>query len=167
MKHGGAEEYDALLKIYKEAEMHEEKLRALRALGVTRDPSLLQRTLVEFTFACFYLSSMVAHHFICHQFFKKEFGLSEDVRSQDVFYVIASTASYPAGRQATWEFVKANWATFDSTFLTCHFFTKRALTQYLLHSSAEKFGEGGFLLPRIISLTCSDFTRYFVSFWLP
>jgi len=109
IKNGGTEEYEAVLNIYKTAELHEEKIRALRALGLAKDAALTKRTL--------------------------EFGLSPDVRSQDVFYVIASTASFPEGRQATWDFIRANWATFDS-----------------------KFGEGGFLLPRIISLTCSDFT---------
>jgi len=108
VENGGVEEYEAVLKIYKNSELHEEKIRALRALGFTRQPDLLDRTL--------------------------KFGLSGDVRSQDIFYVTASTASRPAGRQSTWDFLRANWTTFE-----------------------EKFGEGS-MLGRIVGQTVSDFT---------
>jgi len=109
IENGGVEEYESILKIYRDSELHEEKLRALRALGFTPHADLIERTL--------------------------KLALSSEVRSQDVFYVISSTASSVSGRQATWNYLRANWAEFE-----------------------KLFGEGGFLLPRIISMTVSDFT---------
>lgn len=45
MKNGGETEYEQVLKIYREADMHEEKIRALRALGYSPKPELTLRTL--------------------------------------------------------------------------------------------------------------------------
>ena len=47
IKNGGTEEYEAVLNIYKTAELHEEKIRALRALGLAKDAALTKRTLVS------------------------------------------------------------------------------------------------------------------------
>eukprot|EP01090_Pellita_catalonica_P014608 TRINITY_DN3767_c0_g1_i2.p1 TRINITY_DN3767_c0_g1~~TRINITY_DN3767_c0_g1_i2.p1 ORF type:complete len:276 (-),score=68.30 TRINITY_DN3767_c0_g1_i2:39-866(-) len=106
---GTEEDWEQVKQIYLKAELHEEKIRALRALGLSKDEALIKKTL--------------------------EFGLSTDVRNQDVFYVLFSTAATVKGRQITWDHVKDNFALFT-----------------------ERFGSGAFLLGRIISLTISKFT---------
>ena len=58
----------------------------LSSLGATRDPELLKRHLA--------------------------FSITDEVRQQDIIYVIGPVASNPAGRKLAWEFVQANWQTF-------------------------------------------------------
>ena len=105
----GLEGYEAVLKVYREAELHEEKNRCLRALGCSADPDLLQRTL--------------------------EFSLGEEVRGQDTPLVVAGVAMNPLGRDMAWDFLRAKWAEFDS-----------------------RYGQGGFIIARIVSITTEDFT---------
>ena len=57
------------LRVYREAELHEEKNRCLRALGCSGDPDVLRRTL--------------------------EFALSEEVRGQDTPLAVAGVAMNP------------------------------------------------------------------------
>jgi len=85
--HGTTEDYEAILQIFKTAEMHEEKLRALRALGYTENTDLLNRTLLM--------------------------SFSDEVRSQDLMYVIASCGSSSKGRELTWKFFSENFAEFE------------------------------------------------------
>jgi len=63
------------------------------------------------------------------------FGLSQHVREQDTFYVIYSCTSSAKGRYVTWEWFKENF-------------------EYL----NTRFGEGQFLMPRIVGICTSSFT---------
>ena len=105
----GLEGYEAVLRIYREAELHEEKNRCLRALGSSADLDLLRRTL--------------------------EFSLGDEVRGQDTPLAVAGVAMNPLGREMAWDFVREKWAEFDS-----------------------RYGQGGFIIARIISITTEDFT---------
>ncbi|XP_064113032.1 LOW QUALITY PROTEIN: puromycin-sensitive aminopeptidase-like [Macrobrachium nipponense] len=72
--------YDQMLKLYREADLHEEKDRISRSLGATRDPNLIQRVL--------------------------QFAMSAEVRNQDTVFVIISVAMTAPGRSAAWAFFK-------------------------------------------------------------
>ena len=63
-----------------------------------------------------------------------ERSLSDDVRTHDTIRVVGGVASNQVGRDRAWEFVKDNWAEFD-----------------------RRYGEGGFALMRLVSIT-SRFT---------
>ncbi|XP_071450915.1 puromycin-sensitive aminopeptidase [Hetaerina americana] len=75
--------YDTMLKLYREADLHEEKDRISRALGAIKDEGLLKRVL--------------------------EFAMSEEVRSQDTVFVIISVAMTKVGRELAWRFLRDNW----------------------------------------------------------
>jgi puromycin-sensitive aminopeptidase len=105
---GDRSTHEALCEINRKATLQEEKLRALAALTHFRSPELLQEAL--------------------------ELSLSPDVRSQDTIRVVAGVAANPHGREAAWEFVKANWAEFD-----------------------RRYGGGGFLIVRLIESVASSF----------
>ena len=105
----GQEGYEAVLKVYRKAELHEEKNRCLRSLGCSADPDLLRRTL--------------------------DFSLSEEVRGQDTPLVVAGVAMNPLGRDMAWDFLREKWAEFD-----------------------DRYGQGGFIIARIVSITTEDFT---------
>lgn len=84
---GDEKDYEELLKIYRTADLHEEKLRALRALGYSRQPALTLRTL--------------------------QWALdSGEVREQDLFYATATCSTHKDGRELVWQFMKENWAKF-------------------------------------------------------
>jgi len=106
--HGGAEEYEAVLKLFRESDFSEEKRRCLQALGATRSPELLLRTL--------------------------EFSFTEEVRTSDVPFPVASVASNPAGRDIAWKFLKDKWTVFD-----------------------EKFGGGLFIITSIVGACTNNF----------
>ncbi|XP_063599829.1 puromycin-sensitive aminopeptidase-like [Penaeus indicus] len=72
--------FDQMLKLYREADLHEEKDRISRSLGATRDPNLIQRVL--------------------------QFAISDEVRNQDTVFVIISVAMTAPGRSAAWAFFK-------------------------------------------------------------
>ena len=105
----GSEGYEAVLALYREAELHEEKNRCLRALGCGADPGLLRRTL--------------------------EFSLSDEVRGQDTPLAVAGVAMNPLGRDLAWDFLREKWTEFD-----------------------RRYGQGGFIIARIVSITTEDFT---------
>ena len=100
--------YDQFWDLEERAELQEEKVRLLMALTRFQQPHLLDQTL--------------------------ERALSSRVRTQDSITVVAGVAANPIGRDAAWEFVKANWAEFD-----------------------RRYGGGGFGLMRLVSI-CSHFT---------
>ncbi|XP_001599897.2 puromycin-sensitive aminopeptidase isoform X2 [Nasonia vitripennis] len=81
---GDANTFETLLKLYREADLHEEKDRILSALGATKDEALLRRVL--------------------------EFSLDEEVKTQDTVYVIMSVTMTYKGRVLAWEFFKNNYA---------------------------------------------------------
>ncbi|XP_056647683.1 puromycin-sensitive aminopeptidase [Diorhabda sublineata] len=83
LRAGGVEEFDVLLKLYRTSDLHEEKDRISRAFGATKDPILLRRVL--------------------------EFAMSDEVRSQDTVFVIASVGLSSNGRDIAWQFFKDNW----------------------------------------------------------
>lgn len=106
---GGEAEWETVKNIFETADMNEEKLRALRALGFTPNADLKIKTL-EYT--------------INH------------VRSQDVAFGVEAVASSSAeGRKLAWKFFQDNFATFQS-----------------------KFGEGQFLLARIVGYVTGGFS---------
>jgi aminopeptidase 2 len=80
LQHGGAAEFDNVLKLYRETTVADQKVVALAALGSTASDDLLKRAL--------------------------DVSLSEDVRPQDIHYVLNAVASNPLGRVMAWEFVK-------------------------------------------------------------
>jgi len=80
VSNGDKNDWEAVQKIYLESTLQEEKVRALRALGLPRDKDLILRAL--------------------------EFALSKDVRSQDLFIVFAASAAFSTGREVTWQFLK-------------------------------------------------------------
>ena len=83
VKHGGVEEYEKVLHIFHTAELHVDKLKALRALCASTDEELLQRTL--------------------------KMGLSDEVRSQDFFYLYGPVSSTSIGRPLAWQFLQDHW----------------------------------------------------------
>lgn len=53
LRAGGVDEYNTMLKLYRTADLHEEKDRISRALGATQDPELLEKVL-EFSVSVTY-----------------------------------------------------------------------------------------------------------------
>lgn len=80
---GGADTYATMLKLYREADLHEEKDRISRALGAIKDEALLKTVL--------------------------EFAMSNEVRAQDTVFVIMSVAMTYKGRILAWQFFRDNW----------------------------------------------------------
>ncbi|XP_008559136.1 puromycin-sensitive aminopeptidase isoform X1 [Microplitis demolitor] len=80
---GDVNTYETMLKLYDEADLHEEKDRILRALGTIQDENLLSKVL--------------------------DFSMSDKVRAQDTVFAIMSVAMNSKGRDLAWEFFKNNW----------------------------------------------------------
>lgn len=80
---GDLNTYETMLKLYSQADLHEEKDRILRALGAIRDETLLVKVL--------------------------DFAMSDQVRAQDTVFAIMSVALNTKGRDLAWEFFKSNW----------------------------------------------------------
>ncbi|XP_034944824.1 puromycin-sensitive aminopeptidase [Chelonus insularis] len=80
---GDINTYEAMIKLYTEADLHEEKDRILRALGTISDRTLLNKVL--------------------------DFAMSDQVRAQDTVFAIMSVALNIKGRDLAWEFLKNNW----------------------------------------------------------
>ena len=87
---GGAETYQTMLRLYREAELHEEKDRILRSLGEIKDEGLLAEVL--------------------------EFAISDEVRAQDAVCPIMSVSMSYKGRLLAWEFFKKHWQTFRDRY---------------------------------------------------
>jgi len=90
VRNGDVKDWENMQKIYLESPLQEEKLRALRALGLSRDKDLIIRAL--------------------------EFSLSPQVRSQDMFIVFSATGGNAIGRDITWEFLKQKLPVLLETF---------------------------------------------------
>eukprot|EP01116_Phalansterium_solitarium_P014381 TRINITY_DN3200_c0_g1_i1.p1 TRINITY_DN3200_c0_g1~~TRINITY_DN3200_c0_g1_i1.p1 ORF type:complete len:914 (+),score=361.44 TRINITY_DN3200_c0_g1_i1:169-2742(+) len=80
---GGAAEFDAILNVYRTAELHEDRVRALRALGYASSEELLIRNF--------------------------EFAISSEVRSSDLFYGFVSNSRTVQGRELAWKFLQSHW----------------------------------------------------------
>lgn len=95
VKNGSTTEYDQVLNLFREAQMHEEKNRCLKSLGVTDNMDLLSKTL--------------------------DLCMSNEVRSQDFFYGLSPVASNPKGIQLTWDWFIKNFdqivTKFDGGFM--------------------------------------------------
>lgn len=81
---GDAPLYEQYLKHLKGAKTPEDHDRFLYSLAMFSDPALLKRTL--------------------------DFALSGEVRIQSAPFLIAAVLQNPAGRPATWDYVKTHWA---------------------------------------------------------
>ncbi len=81
---GGADLYEKYLAHSRAASSPEEHERFLYSLAEFHDPALLNRTI--------------------------DYALSGDVRIQTAPFLISSVLRNPAGRPATWDYVKAHWA---------------------------------------------------------
>ncbi|KAG4073866.1 hypothetical protein HA402_014071 [Bradysia odoriphaga] len=99
--------FEDMLQLYRATDLHEERDRISRSLGAIGDKNILKKVI--------------------------EFAMSEEVRSQDSVFVIASVSMNPKGRDLTWEFFKSNW--------------KILLERY----------QGGFLLARLIKYLTENF----------
>jgi len=84
---GTEKEFEAVYNIFKTADLHEERLRALRALGYTQNTNLIARTL--------------------------DLSLTEEVRSQDLMYVTIGCISHRVGREMAWKFLQDHFVEFD------------------------------------------------------
>lgn len=84
VRSGGVAEFDAVFNLYRTMTTVDQKLHALRALGTSRDLSVLEKAL-----------SLV---------------FTEHVRQQDVTYVISVVGANSAGRRLAWKFVMENWS---------------------------------------------------------
>ncbi|KAL6422387.1 hypothetical protein ACFW04_010611 [Cataglyphis niger] len=82
---GDANTYETMIKLYKDADLQEEKERILRALGAIKDQALLRKVL--------------------------DFAMSEDVRAQDTVFAIMSVGLSYKGRLMAWNFFKEKWKT--------------------------------------------------------
>ncbi len=88
---GGQATYDALWSAYHAADMHEERVRLLRALTQFRDPGLLADLLNK--------------------------AMDPDVvRAQDTVIVLIQASVKRQGRDMVWDFVKQNWAELDRRY---------------------------------------------------
>lgn len=80
---GDESTFNTMLRLYREADLHEEKDRISRALGAIKDENVLKKIL--------------------------QFAISEEVRSQDSVFVIISVGMSKRGRELAWDFIKENW----------------------------------------------------------
>ena len=99
--HGGAEGFAAVLKVFKDADMAEERVRALRGLGYTKDPALIDQLL--------------------------GMTLNDEIRAQDVFYVYGTLAGNRFAMDRAWEFIKDNWEAINKMFSSGQFLLGRIL----------------------------------------
>jgi len=83
LKHGDDVTLDAMLKLFREADLHEEKVRLMRCMGAVSQPELIKKVL--------------------------DFSMSEEVRSQDTVFVIAGVTGSVEGRDMAWKFVQDSW----------------------------------------------------------
>ncbi|KAF9910537.1 hypothetical protein EC991_006355 [Linnemannia zychae] len=85
LSQGGEEEFRNVLKYFHAAPKQDQQVIALLALGYVQQPELIAEV--------------------------QALAISEHVRPQDIFYVLAGLSSNFASRRLTWEWVKANWNT--------------------------------------------------------
>eukprot|EP01080_Neovahlkampfia_damariscottae_P006398 gene6398-10405_t len=90
VKYGSEKEYQQMLNIYENSELHEEKRRALHSLCKTQYSKLLDKTF--------------------------ELIMSEKVRPQDFITPLASLSSESFSRKICWDFVKKNWEVINKKY---------------------------------------------------
>lgn len=74
--------YDALLQVYREASISQERIRVLTNLASSPDPVLVKEAL--------------------------DFSITSEVRNQDTFFVFSGTS--PEGRETAWNWLKEHWS---------------------------------------------------------
>jgi len=87
---GGEEELNQMINVYKTSVLPAQKITALRCIGGTRNPDLVNKGL--------------------------EYMMSDDVRMQDRFILLHSLCSTPIGRQICWDYVKQHWNAITEKF---------------------------------------------------
>jgi puromycin-sensitive aminopeptidase len=85
-RNGGETEYNAMLERYRTEQSPQLKMSLLGSMGRFRKPELIQRYL--------------------------DFGLSPEVRPQDIYIVMAWSFRNRDGRELAWKWVKHNWDEF-------------------------------------------------------
>ncbi|CAH7667912.1 hypothetical protein BY996DRAFT_4583678 [Phakopsora pachyrhizi] len=83
VKHGGEDEYEAVLSVYRKPSNPSDKIAAMCALCATREEALLKRTF--------------------------DFILSGEVKEQDFMYFFSSLARNKHSRRDMWKFVETNF----------------------------------------------------------
>jgi puromycin-sensitive aminopeptidase len=106
---GSTADFDAMQARYLQATFASERERCMYALAATRDPALIARVL--------------------------HMSIGPDVRSQDTVHLVAAVASYPAGRDLAWAFVREHWTLF-----------------------VDRYGAGGFAFTRLVRIASGFFT---------
>lgn len=97
-ENGNLQEFNTLVKMYKDEQNPQEKERIGRSLGVFQSKIILQKAL--------------------------DFSLSKHVRFQNSLQIIAFVWNNPEGRYLAWEFVKKNWELLKDRYAGGHYFTK-------------------------------------------
>ncbi|CAG8636717.1 14611_t:CDS:2, partial [Dentiscutata heterogama] len=87
---GGVNEFDAILKAYREANTSDQKVIALTGLGFAQQEDLIKRAL--------------------------EFSISNEVKNQDIIYAFQGLQFNRKSRKALWCFVKERWETFHDLY---------------------------------------------------
>eukprot|EP01137_Pigoraptor_chileana_P035478 Opistho-2@29554 len=87
---GGEERYLQVLEIYRTADLHEEKVRALASLGAAKGIKNIRDIL--------------------------DFSLSSEVRSQDAFFPFRTLSDNKDAREPLWDFVREKWDELDRRF---------------------------------------------------
>ncbi|KAF9559183.1 hypothetical protein EC968_006724 [Mortierella alpina] len=91
LTHGGVKEFEQVMKYYKTSPKQDQQVMCLMAMGSTvHGEELIQRMF--------------------------EFALSDEVRSQDLVYVLAGLALNIKARHAAWAWIKSNWAMLHSRY---------------------------------------------------
>ncbi|KAF9559182.1 hypothetical protein EC968_006723 [Mortierella alpina] len=84
LTNGGEEEFRHVLKYFQTAPKQDQQVLALLALGFVQQPELIEKV--------------------------QNMAISDEVRPQDIHYVLAGLSANPKARLLTWQFVKKNWA---------------------------------------------------------
>ncbi|KAJ5759109.1 hypothetical protein N7520_006265 [Penicillium odoratum] len=83
LKNGGVKEYEVVLDRFRHAPTSDERNTALRSLGASEDPALIQRTL--------------------------DLASSNEVKNQDIYQPLGGLSSSVAGIEARWAWLQKNW----------------------------------------------------------
>ncbi|KAK3810368.1 MAG: peptidase family M1-domain-containing protein [Benniella sp.] len=91
ISHGGTKEFEQVLKFYKSTPKQDQQSICLMAMGSTvHGEELIQRMF--------------------------EFALSDEVRPQDIMYILAGLSTNIKARHAAWAWIKNNWSTFHGRY---------------------------------------------------
>lgn len=97
-ENGSIDQFNILVRMYKQEDHQQEKDRIGRSLGCFKAQEILQKTL--------------------------EFSISEHVRFQNTLGIIASVWRSPEGRYLAWKFVKKQWKLLKDRYAGGHYFAR-------------------------------------------